>query len=1302
MTDLTESLLDSLLNPGIGRNAEQQFKAITLPSRIHGLFSLLQSSLLNANVNANHANANANANASRTMLACVLLRRDISSIAGHVSQHVHTQMQPNENDIIAMLNGMVQPLLDFFQQPLQSPVQRQLGFIIAELCSALSILDENAAITTATLVLHTIGHACSMAHKPSLDLLASLAQRAPFAIQQGHIHSLSNVLQAAAIACAADAATMELQLPSRHHLACVNSILDVLLNISIASDINMRKNAPNSMLNTTLSPPSANERMVQMIQLQTMAETDPKKKTIQHEGPVAALGKLCLPSLLKIIHACTCTLDSSSNVNGNINGSNRDEIQTLMQSISQIAAMCPSLLAGDAEILALVCHVLLGIASRSEEETRLAAVEALVTLTMVPDVKALFQANPVLLNLCIGGDNGNGSGNGNGNVNGVIHTCADVMINGVDDDVNAWAQQNVALQEDAARWEDDDQATFAQEIMEHFITSIGAQSLGVVLGLVEMLLASKQWQRIRAALAILEICLIAAPYSFASHVPVAVEAALSFAAWDCSCVRVQFQAVQLLTALCRADEIGEDGSGAGGDASSSGRPKLGVRKQHAERILATLAQLMNSDCTKVLGHACLAIVAYCRGGNGKENSGFCVDKSLLIPFSLDVLTRIGNGPLSLDIAGNVDVYIRAFAAVACWADVTQEHFEIFYSTIMPGFIECTGYGLERDATGNFTGRGSSADEFVALRGGAIEVSTIVGQAVGECDGLFHSDAMKLMQLILPLLESQESNKSVVLIPQDQLLAASARIACVMKASYAPFVPRVLPYMLRKAKEKADVSITDGDESTAGQESQFDEDTGMETITLALPGMGVKKLVLNTAQMQEKAQAARAVYEHANSMGAAFGPFAGDCVEAFLPLLQFKYSADVRATAAQALGPVFDSACEYALSATNSDHATLPQKVYSPIVLSMAKQLMDEDEDDVETLSAFSEAMSNLAYSAYTHANKNVRACMTCTEAKQFVSAVIKVIEKCVSRRKVMFEHMVTGSIDADQMIEYEDLLSVQSEFLTGLVDSIGYTLKTLKELFVPVFDSAVAPFFAPLLKASSNIDEKARLGAICLFVDCVEHCGSEAAAKYGPLLIDAVTEGVEDKDLELREASIYGIAQLARRAPQNCLQNVACQLIPHLATIAKEGSEKRKEDIQNIRLVEYSASAIATMTLFKSSPFVQLLPPPQRTDIIKIFLANLPLLEDFDEAKFCHDGFCELVENGDIDLTQNLTQVLKVVGEVADAVNDGDEIATQETCGRFANIIAAIQSQLDASLLQQAFANITEEARNGINLLMGQ
>jgi len=78
-----------------------------------------------------------------------------------------------------------------------------------------------------------------------------------------------------------------------------------------------------------------------------------------------------------------------------------------------------------------------------------------------------------------------------------------------------------------------------------------------------------------------------------------------------------------------------------------------------------------------------------------------------------------------------------------------------------------------------------------------------------------------------------------------------------------------------------------------------------------------------------------------------------------------------------------------------------------------------------------------------------------------------------------------------------------------------------------------------------------------------------------------------------------------------------------------------------------------------------------------------------------------LVESGEVDITSNLDRLLQIMGEVADAVSDGDEMASQETCGRFANIITAMQSQVDQSLIQQAYSALSEEAQNGINMLMG-
>lgn len=128
MNTITLELLDALLNPSEGRSGEEHFSSIILPSRVHGLFSLL-------------INTISPQDAARSMLACVLLRRDISSLG------VYTFAQGHEDqaaDIVSMLGGMVDPLLNILGQ--NAHTSRLIGFVIAEVCAALSLMDTNKAL----------------------------------------------------------------------------------------------------------------------------------------------------------------------------------------------------------------------------------------------------------------------------------------------------------------------------------------------------------------------------------------------------------------------------------------------------------------------------------------------------------------------------------------------------------------------------------------------------------------------------------------------------------------------------------------------------------------------------------------------------------------------------------------------------------------------------------------------------------------------------------------------------------------------------------------------------------------------------------------------------------------------------------------------------------------------------------------------------------------------------------------------------------------------------------------------------
>lgn len=1392
--EINNELLNALLNPhtASGKEAEAQFKAIQLPTRIKGLTTVFYQSLhaLSSSMSDNQMRS-----VSPTLfLACILLRRDISSLGSWVWLQAVLLEELSDfsgalnlcHDLLSYMSHIVECCLEYFvpmgvhsdgyhsqrwniqQKRDICALQRHIGQVIAEACSCetwlyplqqLLNLSNKGVTSTWTFAmpspsltvnaLRKIGPACSIADKASLDLLSLLAQRAPLALQDDDFDgasegsltfSLRSTLQSAAQVLSEKWKQIRLQPQTQQALkpsevrgetlqmlTVANSILEAMAYVYRASNVwqELRHQCADAQNLLVFQSESAGQKrnvsvrreikstkifqrhMMQIVQIQTkMCDTNRTFDTMgsdddffhitNFDSVASKMGNLGISSLLEIIH------DASAGSNFISNFSTVDEISTLLQTLSLTASICPMLLAGNVDILYHTCCVLQSIATLTTNHLRLGAIHTLVTLLGVRQVNCLLQKHPHLLSLCIHGKNAmiqndnHSHSSQNVNFSGVIQICAESIVKGVDEDVDAWAQSKVGLYEDFAHSEDDDVAIFAQELLEDFLRSVGASKcLSSVLEIVQSLLNVNQWQASRGALCILEVCMVSAPHSFSRHIPVALETALRFSSPE-ECVRVQFQAIQLLVALCGVDKIESETLTFGEQIN-----EVGLRNQYGHKILSTLVKSMQCHCTKVVGHACFALSTYCRGGNKNEDNEpeHMALQSLIRPYLRDLLMAITSGPLSLDVSKNTLVFIRAFDAISSLACVAKDSFFEFYPIIMPGLRECAEYGIRKGLDGNYIDE-SCTEEIAVMRGAAIETASIVGHAIGGADGLFNHDANYFMNLILSMLTRRAAaSDAPMMIPEDQLMTASARIASVIKDDYIPFLPKIVPHLIVTLKEADDITITDGDPNSTGQETECDEDNGTRTVTVALPGMGVKKVVINSIRMQEKCQAARAIHEHARSMGLAFGPYTDECIAALLPLLRYQYSAEVRCAVAQALDPVFESACEYSVNTTHLSNLSVPQTFFPPIVMGISEQLLEEENDDEITL-ALSEAMSNITYYAFIHTKTGTRSCMTCIEAKQFVSTVVKVYEKCLKRRKHIMQKMLTENLDTDQIVEHSHFMDNQSEILTCLVDCIGYTLKTLKELFVPIFEDLIVPSFGHIINSSDSVDTKARFGAICLFDDCVEHCGQFAAAKYGQLLVSAVTEGITDRDLGIREASVYGIAQLARHAPPSYLEPYAGNLVQYLSDIAKEGAEKAKEDIEHIRLVENSVSALATMTLFESSPFSEI--SISRKEIMSIFLANLPLKEDCDEAKINHKGFCDLVESGEVNVEESLVRIMEIIGEIADALNDGFEIATEETHGRLAGVIATVQSQVDYALLQQIYSNLTPEAQRGLMMVLGQ
>ena len=475
---------------------------------------------------------------------------------------------------------------------------------------------------------------------------------------------------------------------------------------------------------------------------------------------------------------------------------------------------------------------------------------------------------------------------------------------------------------------------------------------------------------------------------------------------------------------------------------------------------------------------------------------------------------------------------------------------------------------------------------------------------------------------------------------------------------------------------------------------MDED-GVESMTVAIPGRGLTRVSINTSKIQDKVQASLGVYEHASALGAAFGPYVKTCLDSFLELVAFKYSCELRAVSAQTLAAVFEAAC---LNGENVG-MSVPSEYLPAVAKAIAKQIVQEENDERETLCTLASALSAVCYSVYSRMEDykhELLGSFTNDDAHFVVKQCMGALATCFERRSHM--HVLLkgsqGALSGDEILDYERNLQTEEELLTPLVDSVGYNLKFLKQRFLPIFESQVAPVLGSFLSATCN-DARAQLAAVCLFDDCVEHCGTEAAAKYAPQLVATTVNGLaNDAEPELKRACIYGIAQMSRYAPSTVLLPFGNIILPKLFGIVSQGKEEYDNDV----IFENAVSALASLVLFDNAIFKAGL---LKYDLVlRTFLHSMPLQEDPDEASICITGLCDLVEKGTINVRSDFVELVRIIGETMVLVTQEELRVSSETVVRLAGILFQLQREVPSDRINQAFNLLPQESQWIVNRVM--
>ncbi|CAM9098384.1 unnamed protein product, partial [Ectocarpus fasciculatus] len=785
---------------------------------------------------------------------------------------------------------------------------------------------------------------------------------------------------------------------------------------------------------------------------------------------------------------------------------------------------------------------------------------------------------------------------------------------------------NMALdvEEDDAEWASgtyseepcDDNSAVGEEAIERIAAGMGGKLLApLVFTQVQSFAANTQSAvHRRAAVAALSRLGEGAPKVFKGHLKSALDFFLP--ALSDPSPRVQFQAIQAI-----------------GQLSVLYPEQVPVIMQ---MYMPVMISLLNSatTCERVRGHTASALI-------NMTNPASCPEEALL-PHMEPLLQALMQ---CLQLA-SLEVQPHCLTLLGCVAQVSHGQFARFYSSFMPGIKS-----ILRHATGEAQSM---------LRGKAMQCVGLIGDAVGE--EMFLSDAVEIMEILIGAMNASASTEGSTGDDGlfDYILPACCRIAKALGQRFTPYLPYVMPAVLSAAAAVVEFTMEDADDSATVGEQSIDEETGLESLVLALHGGVKKRVTMNTHAVQQKNQAARMIFEFAESLNGHMYPFLPQCFDAICGIVTDKHSSEARAAASLALAKLFDAA----LDAVTLGHA--PQAFGVSAMESCVDKMLAAVQGEInpESRSCAATALRDILQSAYeaggeedaagvlpaSYCKPDIASCAT------IAGDILKRCKESVVRRADKEEAIRRNEgLDDEDRMNYATQLEEEEDLLEILVDALGQLMKMHGPAFMPLFDSTIAGAFSPYL--SPKQPQALQVAAICMVDDAIEYGGS-MAFKYIPPALNQFVANIDSDHPTLRQCSVYGIAVALRVAPECCISVFprVLQALTKLVSLPDAGSE------DNIGITDnavFGLGSVCTKPEYRA-PLGDNLAP-----LVTLWLSKMPLSADEKQAKAAHRELCEAIERGDGAILGpgycHVSSLLRIIGSVLEheanrlSVSDNDD-----------------------------------------------
>uniref|UniRef100_UPI00358F79B9 importin-5 isoform X2 n=1 Tax=Myxine glutinosa TaxID=7769 RepID=UPI00358F79B9 len=559
---------------------------------------------------------------------------------------------------------------------------------------------------------------------------------------------------------------------------------------------------------------------------------------------------------------------------------------------------------------------------------------------------------------------------------------------------------------------------------------------------------------------------------------------------------------------------------------------------------------------------------------------------------------------------------QVVTSVASVADTAEERFVPHYERFMPRLK----YIVEN----------AVAKEFRLLRGKTIECISLIGLAVGQQK--FMQDAADVMQLLLKT--QTDANELEDDDPQiSYMISAWARMCKILGKDFQQYLPVVMGPLLKTASIKPEVALLDAQDI-----EDMQEDESWEFVNLGdQQSFGIK-----TSGLEEKATACQMLVCYARELKEGFAEYTEQVVKLMVPLLKFYFHDGVRSAAAESLPLLLECA-----QIRGPEYLA---QMWHFMCSALIKAISTEPDSDVlsQIMESFARCVELMG-----------EGCLNKEHFDDLGGILTSKFEEHFKNQELRQEKRKDE--DYDEQVE---------ESLQDEDENDVYVLSKISDILHSIFScykAKVLPWFEQLLPFVVNLISQAHPWAdkqwgLCMLDDVLEHCGP-ASLPLASCFLQPMLLYVCDTSPEVRQAAAYGVGIMAKHGGDGYRQACA-EALPYLMQVIQAPDARSK---RNVTATENCISAVGKLLRYRSDCL-------SSEELLPHWLSWLPITEDKEEAVFCFDYLCDLIEsNCPLVLGPGNGNVPRILAVIADGVVGEAASESSECTKRLANVVRQVQ-----------------------------